>query len=116
MKPDKKGKVRRRQHSKPKPRAHTATSVKGSRVISATEAARSFSELLDRVCYRGETFVIERGGEPVCEMSHVKPLRFTGVGFLTLLHSLPKPDPGYWDAVEKATKQASSVPRSPWGS
>ena len=33
-----------------------AGSIKGSRVISATEAARSFSELLDRVGYRGETF------------------------------------------------------------
>ena len=86
----------------------------GSRIISATEAARSFSELLDRVCYRGETFVIERGGEPVCEISHVKPLRFTGADFLTLLHSLPKPDPDYWQAVEKATKQKSVVPDSPW--
>jgi antitoxin (DNA-binding transcriptional repressor) of toxin-antitoxin stability system len=83
---------------------------KGSRVISATEAARSFSELLDRVCYSGETFVIERGGEPVCKMSHVTPLRFTGADFLTLLHSLPKPDPGYWDAVEERTKQTPTVP------
>jgi hypothetical protein len=90
--------------------------VKGSRVISATVAARSFSELLDRVCYRGESFVIERGGEPVCEMSHVKPLRFTGPDFLTLLHSLPKPDPGYWDTIEDTTTQAATVPESPWGS
>jgi antitoxin (DNA-binding transcriptional repressor) of toxin-antitoxin stability system len=94
----------------------TVHSVKGSRVISATEAARSFSELLDRVCYRGETFVIERGGELVCEMSHVTPLRFTGADFLALLHSLPKPDPGYWDAVEERTKQTPAVPESPWGS
>lgn len=116
MKPGKKGKFRGRKQSKPKPRTHTAHSVKGSRVISATEAARSFSELLDRVCYRGETFVIERGGEPVCEMSHVTPLRFTGVDFLTLLHSLPKPDPGYWNAVEDTTKQTPAIPESPWGS
>jgi antitoxin (DNA-binding transcriptional repressor) of toxin-antitoxin stability system len=116
MKSDKKGKFRGRKHSKPKPRTPMGHSVKGSRVISATEAARSFSELLDRVCYRGETFVIERGGEPVCEMSHVTPLRFTGADFLTLLHSLPKPDPGYWDAVADKTKQTPAVPASPWGS
>jgi antitoxin (DNA-binding transcriptional repressor) of toxin-antitoxin stability system len=90
------------------------STAKGSRVISATEAARTFSELLDRICYRGETFVIERGGEPVCEMSHVKPPRFTGADFLTLLHSLPKPDPGFWDAVQDATKQEPTVPESPW--
>jgi len=116
MKAGKKGKSRGRTHSKPTPRTHTVPSVKGSRVISATEAARSFSELLDRVCYRGETFVIERGGEPVCEMSPVTPLHFTGADFLTLLHSLPKPDRGYWDAVEKSTKQAPTVPESLWGS
>jgi antitoxin (DNA-binding transcriptional repressor) of toxin-antitoxin stability system len=100
--------------SRTKRRVGTAYSVKGSRVVSATEAARSFSELLDRVCYRGETFVIERGGEPVCEISHVKPIRFTGADFLTLLHSLPKPDPAFWNAVEKATTQAPAVPESPW--
>ena len=116
MKAGKKGKFRGRRQSKPKPRTHTAPSVKGSRVVSATEAARSFSELLDRVCYRGETFVIERGGELVCEMSHVTPPHFTGADFITLLYSLPKPDPAYWDAVEQGTKETPAVPESPWGS
>lgn len=88
----------------------------GRRTISATEAARSFSELLDRISYRGESFVIERGGEPVCEMSHVKPLRFTGADLLSLLYSLPKPDPGYWDTLAEATKQRETVPESPWES
>ena len=106
--------ARRKDRTKSRSRLNAAYSVKGSRIISATEAARTFSELLDRVYYRGETFVIERGGEPVCEMSHVKPLRFTGADFLTLLHSLPKPDPGFWDAVEDATRQESTVPKSPW--
>ena len=51
----------RPQATAQKPRRVRSTG-KGSRIISATEAARSFSELLDRVCYRGETFIIERGG------------------------------------------------------
>lgn len=88
----------------------------GKRSISATEAARSFSELLDRISYRGESFVIERGGEPVCEMSHVKPARFTGADLLSLLASLPAPDSGYWKAVAEATKQPQTVPQSPWES
>jgi len=50
MKGGKNGKFRGQKQSKTKPRTHTARSVKGCRVISATEAARSFSELLDRVC------------------------------------------------------------------
>jgi hypothetical protein len=114
MKFGKNKKSRMRKGGKARPPTQPRSSIKGSRVISATEAARSFSELLDRVCYRGETFVIERGGEPVCEMSHVKALRFSGADFLTLLQSLPKPDPGYWDAVEDVTRQTPNVPESPW--
>jgi len=37
------------------------------RTITATEAARGFSELLDRV-ERGETVVITRGGHDVAEL------------------------------------------------
>jgi hypothetical protein len=102
-----------KREKKSKPRFHAAQS---SRVVSATHAARSFSELLDRVCYRGESFVIERGGELVCEMSRVRPPHFTGADFLTLVHSLPKPDRRFWDMVKKATRQKSTVPESPWES
>jgi antitoxin (DNA-binding transcriptional repressor) of toxin-antitoxin stability system len=82
--------------------------------ISATQAARTFSDLLNRVRYGGEAFVIERGGEPICEMSPITPPRFTGADLIGLLVSLPKPDAGFWDAVEKATRQKTSVPESPW--
>ena len=109
-----KTKASKRDKRRVKQTRHAHSMAKGSRVISATEAARAFSELLDRVCYRGESFVIERSGEPVCEMSRVKPPRFTGADFLTLLHSLPKPDPGFWDAVKDATRQEPTVPESPW--
>jgi hypothetical protein len=89
---------------------------RSSRVVSATHAARSFSVLLDRICYRGESFVIERGGELVCEMSRVKPPHFTGADFLTLVHSLPKPDPRFWNAVKETRTQKPTIPESPWGS
>jgi hypothetical protein len=106
----------RKKKMKSEPRFHAAHSAQRSRVISATHAARSFSELLDRVCYRGESFVIERGGELVCEMSRVKPPHFTGADFLTLVHSLPKPDPRFWDAVKEAARQKPTLPESPWES
>ncbi len=104
----------RQKKATAKPRVGAAQKIKRRRVISATQAARSFSELLDRVCYRGETFVIERGGEPVCEISNVMSARFTGADFIALLDSLPKPDSSYWDAVEEATRQKPSVPESRW--
>jgi hypothetical protein len=59
--------------------------------------------------------VIERGGKLVYEMSHVTRPHFTGADLLTLLHSLRKPDLGYWDAVEEITKQTPVVPESPLG-
>jgi antitoxin (DNA-binding transcriptional repressor) of toxin-antitoxin stability system len=112
----KKAALGQKQRVKSVPRLAAVRSAKTSRVVSATQAARSFSELLDRVCYRGESFVIERGGELVCEMSRVKPPHFTGADFLSLVRSLPKPDPRFWDTVKEATRQRRAVPESPWES
>jgi antitoxin (DNA-binding transcriptional repressor) of toxin-antitoxin stability system len=39
------------------------------RRLSATEAARRFSDLLDQVEYEGETFVVERRGRAVASIS-----------------------------------------------
>jgi len=41
--------------------------------------------------------------------------RFTVADLVALLRSLPKPDPGFWDTVEAATKQDTDLPPSPWG-
>lgn len=43
--------------------------------VSATEAARTFSDLLNRIRYRGEEFVVERAGEPVCRMTPAAPTK-----------------------------------------
>ena len=88
--------------------------ARSARTISATQAARTFSDLLNRIHYRGEAFVIERGGEPVCEMSPIQPPRFTGADVVSLLRSLPKPDREFWDDVEEATRQNATIPRSLW--
>jgi antitoxin (DNA-binding transcriptional repressor) of toxin-antitoxin stability system len=65
--------------------------------ISATQVARTFPDLLDRIRNRGEEFIIERGGKPVCTMSPVKPPRCTGADLAALLRSLPKPDAAFED-------------------
>ena len=114
----KSGKVKKisahKSRTKGKRQSRAALAHKSIFTISATQAARAFSDLLNRVRYRGEVFVIERGGEPICEMSPVKPPRFTGADLLRLLRSLPKPDAGFWDAVEDATRQKPVLPGSPW--
>ncbi len=84
--------------------------------ISATEAAKRFSDLLNRVRYRGEEFVIERGGEPVCRLSPVGPVGKTVAEVSDALWNGPKPDAGYWDDLEDIIKRQPGLPSSPWES
>lgn len=40
--------------------------------ITATEAVRDFSELLNRIKFKGDHFVIERSGKPVALMAPIE--------------------------------------------
>jgi prevent-host-death family protein len=82
--------------------------------LTATEAARNFSDLVNRVLYRGEVFVIQRGGQPVCRIVPAKPAKFTLRDLAQLLRTIPKPDPGYWDVIEDITRKQPPLPKSPW--
>jgi prevent-host-death family protein len=82
--------------------------------ISATDAARRFSEVLNRVRYRNETFVVKRGGEPVCEIVPVRNASFTGSEFVELLRSLPHPDKEYPGTVEKHVRKQPRAEKSKW--
>ena len=50
--------------------------------VSVAEAKRSFSELMARVVYKGDEYIIERKGKPMVAI--IKP------EYLDLLHSLNK--------------------------
>ncbi|HVB96923.1 MAG TPA: hypothetical protein VNG11_04270 [Chloroflexota bacterium] len=39
--------------------------------ITATELAKNLSDVLNRIHYRGERFLIQRGGEPVASLGPV---------------------------------------------
>jgi antitoxin (DNA-binding transcriptional repressor) of toxin-antitoxin stability system len=82
--------------------------------ISATETARRFSELMNRVHYRGETFVVERGGKPICEILPAQPPKFSGRELVDLLRSLPRPDKEYLVLVNKLTAKQSPVAELKW--
>ena len=84
--------------------------------VSATEAVRTFSDLLNRIRYRGEEFVVERAGEPVCRMTPAAPTkRLTLRDLGSLLRDIPKPDAGYASDVRRAARSQRRLPRSPWG-
>ncbi len=82
--------------------------------ISATDAARRFSEVLNRVRYRNETFVVKRGGEPVCEIVPVRTATFTGRELVELLRSLPHPDKEYLEVVEQHVRKQPRAEKSKW--
>jgi prevent-host-death family protein len=82
--------------------------------ISATDAARRFSEVVNRVRYRNETFVVKRGGEPVCEIVPLRPAMITGRELVELLRSLPHPDKEYLDEVEEFVRNQPPAEKSRW--
>lgn len=85
--------------------------------ISATEASRTFSELLNRVRYRGDSFVVERAGEAICRIVPANLPKATTVRALAeLLANAPKPDTEFEADVRKAIAEQSEVPKSPWES
>lgn len=84
--------------------------------VSATEAVRSFSDLLNRIRYRGEEFIVERAGEPVCRMTPAAPAKTLSLRDLAaVLREIPEPDAGYASDVRRAARSQGRRPRSPWG-
>ncbi len=84
--------------------------------VSATKAVRTFSDLLNRIRYRGEEFVVERAGEPVCRMTPATPSRRLTLGELaSVLREIPRADAGYASALRQAMRRQGKLPGSPWG-
>ena len=72
-----------------------------SQRVTAIEAARNFSDLLNRVRYGGESFVIISGGEEVGQLVPSQPSRpLTLRGLLDILASEGAPDPEFADDLE----------------
>ena len=83
--------------------------------ISATEAARNFSELLNRVHYQRQTFLVERGGRAVCEIQPVyQASGFTGADLARLLADLPDAPEAYLDAVAEGIDQQPPAEPERW--
>lgn len=83
--------------------------------MTATQVARNFSEVVNRVLYDHEAVVVERGGVAVCE---IRPTyggtRFSGADLAELLQSLPAPPPEYLDAVERVVRSQPPAEKSDW--
>lgn len=82
--------------------------------LSATDAARRFSELLNRVA-AGEEFEITRAGAPVAVITSPKVRLLSAERFRELLATGPEPDDDF-EADLRAIRAEVGPPESPWPS
>jgi len=68
---------------------------------SATDLAKSLSDILNRIRYRGERFVVERNGEPVATLAPAGPTsRITLREVVARLGNLTLPGDGFAEDLE----------------
>ena len=84
--------------------------------ISATEASRSFSELLGRVKYGREEFLVEKGGVAFCRIVPVDGRPQLSIGEVAKLIAARGGDPGFADDIEEAVNLGNTlaIPQDPW--
>jgi prevent-host-death family protein len=82
--------------------------------MTATEAARSFSELLNRVG-AGEEIALTRSGAEVAVISPPKSRLLSAERFRELIATAPAPDEGFLDDV-RAARESVGPPEDAWQS
>jgi prevent-host-death family protein len=82
--------------------------------VSATEASRGFSALLNRVA-AGETVEIERHGDVVAVVSPRRSTSMRGAELVELFERLPRVDDDFADDV-RSLAAITRAPVDPWTS
>lgn len=86
--------------------------------VPATEAAKNFGRLIDKIRETRVTYVVERGGRPVASIAPVERDAFTMRDLRALVAESERRAPAdYLDSVERATARRNRprVRRNPWG-
>jgi antitoxin (DNA-binding transcriptional repressor) of toxin-antitoxin stability system len=89
--------------------------------LTVTEAVRNFSEILGRVRFRGERFVLLRGGKPVAELGPTAAAAPVRLGELpAVLEGLPHLEPDdaerFARDLDSGRRAAYPPPTVPWAS
>ena len=82
--------------------------------MTATEAARSFSDVLNRVA-AGEEVEVTRSGAPVAVIGPPKARFVSAERFRDLMASAPRADEDFARDVRRA-RESAGAPREPWRS
>ena len=81
--------------------------------ITATNLAKSLSDILNRIQYRGERFIIERNGEPIATLAPTSaPSRLTLRELADQLGDLCLPGDGFAEDLEgiQSSQPQAGVP------
>lgn len=85
--------------------------------VTATEAARNFSDLVNRVHYRGESFDIVRGGEVVARITNAPDrARCGATELVAALERAGHTDEAFADDLDGIQRDQPSLPADPWDS
>jgi prevent-host-death family protein len=84
--------------------------------ISSTDLVRRLGDVLSRVRYLGDSFIVERSGDPVARLVPVPGASATTLREALAAWSEPgAPDPGFADAME-GVNAADQPPEDAWAS
>jgi antitoxin (DNA-binding transcriptional repressor) of toxin-antitoxin stability system len=82
--------------------------------MTATEAARNFSDVLNRVA-AGEEVEVTRSGAPVAVIGPPKARLLSAERFRELMASAPRADEAFAEDL-RAVRESAGPPREPWAS
>ena len=91
--------------------------IAASNRIAATDAAKNFGRLVDRVREEGATYVIERHGRPIAQIGPIEPAKRTTLrDFVDAVRAAPKLDEEALRYIEDGIKMLNrpEVPGNPW--
>ena len=83
--------------------------------LTATEVARSFSDVLNRVA-QGEEIEVTRAGAPVAVITTPRARLLSAARFSELIVSAPPVDDDFVEDVREIRREAGAAPESSWPS
>ncbi len=88
------------------------------RTISAAQLATNITDIMNRVRYQSEQFIIEQDGEPIAALTPTPSPRKTTTfqELADALRDIPSPDPGFADDVEAIQRSQPPAWDSTWDS
>ena len=85
--------------------------------ITATELARNLRAVLDRVRESGESYIVERAGQPVVQVSPTPGTQTAEQALADLYRTLaPEAAAGWIEDARRGTEMLGEELRDPWAS